>query len=113
LSFPKESRLLKRSEFQSAYEKGFRISGPYFAAVCLRVEGQARAKIGFAVSKAVGGSVIRNRGRRRVREAVRLSLAQLAPGWAVVMQVRRAALGAPFPDLKREVEKVFSRCGTS
>ena len=61
----------------------------------------------------MGGSVTRNRMRRRVREAVRLSLGQLAPEWAVVVQVRRAVLEAPFVDLKREVERIFSRCGRS
>jgi len=95
------------------YEKGFRISGPFFGAVCLRVSGQARGKIGFAVSKTLGGSVVRNRARRRLREAARLSLGQLPPEWAVVLQARRAVLDAPFADLKREVEKLFSRCERS
>jgi ribonuclease P protein component len=95
------------------YEKGFRVPGSYVAALCLRVEGQARAKVGFAVPKSLGGSVVRNRVRRRAREAVRLSLGRLAPQWAVVVQVRRAALEAPFAELRKEIEKIFSRCGTS
>ncbi len=63
--------------------------------------------------KSLGGSVIRNRLRRRVREAVRLSLEQVAPEWAVVVQVRRAVLNAPFMELQREVARIFARCGTS
>jgi hypothetical protein len=31
----------------------------------------------------------------------------------VVVQVRRAALEAPFAELRKEIEKIFSRCGTS
>ena len=112
-SWPKDARLRKRSEFRQVYDQGFRTSSAYFAAVCLKVEGQARAKVGFAVTKALGGSVVRNRIRRRLREAVRLSLGGLAPGWAVVVQARKGALDAPFEDLRKEVEKLFARCGRS
>ena len=93
------------------YDQGFRTSGPYFAAVCLKVQGQTGAKVGFATPRALGGSVVRNRIRRRLREAVRLSFSGLAPGWAVVVQARKGALEAPFEDLRKEVEKLFSRCG--
>jgi ribonuclease P protein component len=77
------------------------------------VEGQARARVGFSVPKALGGSVERNRVRRRLREAARLSLGQLGSEWNVVFQPRRAALEAPFASLRKEVEKLFSRCGRS
>ena len=63
--------------------------------------------------KAVGGSVVRNRVKRRLREAVRPSLGLLGPQWNVVIQVRLAAVKAPFASLKREVERLFSRCGPS
>ena len=104
---------MRRPDFEAVYEKGFRLSGPYFAAVCLKVEGSERAKVGFAVPKALGGSVARNRIRRRLREAVRVNLARLGSGWAVVFQVRRATGQAPFADLTREVEKLFARCARS
>lgn len=55
--------------------------------------------------------MVRNRIRRRLREAVRLSYSGLAPGWAVVVQARKGALEAPFEALRKEVEKLFSRCG--
>ena len=61
----------------------------------------------------MGDSVDRNRLRRRLREAARLSLDQLGPEWNVVFQARRATMEAPFASLKREVEKLFSRCGRS
>ena len=77
------------------------------------MEGQARPRVGFAVPKAVGGSVIRNRVRRRLREAVRLNLGQLGPQWNVVIQVRAGAREAPFAELKKDVEKLFSQCERS
>ena len=112
-SFPKEARLLRRPDFQKVYEEGSRVSGPFFVGVCLALEGQARARVGFAVPKALGGSVIRNRIRRRLREAVRLNLGQLGPRWNVVLQARKSVLAAAPPDLSREVGRLLSRCGTS
>jgi len=57
--------------------------------------------------------VVRNRIKRRVREAVRLRLDQLSPQCELVINPRRKALDAPFPDLEREVEKLFFRCAGS
>jgi len=55
--------------------------------------------------------VARNRLKRRVREAMRMNLWRLGPEWSMVVNPRQAALIAPFEDLKREVEKLFWRCG--
>jgi ribonuclease P protein component len=49
--------------------------------------------------------------RRRVREAVRTRLNQLGSQWEVVFNPRKGVLDAPFPELLREVERVFLRCG--
>jgi ribonuclease P protein component len=57
--------------------------------------------------------VVRNRIRRRVREAVRQYLDRLNPQWSIVINPRRRAFDAPMPDLRREVEKLFLRCSGS
>lgn len=103
--------MLRRSDFQSVYEHGFRVPGPFFVAFCFAKEAQPRARVGFAASRALGGSVVRNRIRRRLREAVRLNLEKLGPRWNVVLQARKAALTADFSDLNREIQRLFSRCG--
>jgi ribonuclease P protein component len=54
--------------------------------------------------------VLRNRLRRRVREAVRLRLDRLGPEWQIVINPRRSALDAAFEDLTREVERLFAKC---
>ena len=53
---------------------------------------------------------MRNRIKRRLREAVRFCLDRLNPQWSIVINPRRKALDAPFPDLQREVERLFQRC---
>ena len=55
----------------------------------------------------------RNRIKRRLREAVRLSLDRLNPQWSIVINPRTKALQAPMADLRREVERLFLRCNGS
>jgi ribonuclease P protein component len=95
------------------YDEGFRISGPYFAAFCLKVAGQNRPRVGLTATKALGKSVVRNRLKRRLREAVRLNLGRLGSEWAVVFNLRKSLLDAPFDALQREVGRVFARCEAS
>jgi ribonuclease P protein component len=54
--------------------------------------------------------VVRNRIKRRIREAVRARLPLLSPQWQVVINPRRRVLTAGFPDLVQEIEKLFLRC---
>ena len=70
-------------------------------------------KIGFTLPRAIGKAVVRNRIRRRLREAVRGRLDRLNPQWSIVINPRRKAFEAPFPELQREVEKLFLRCNGS
>ncbi len=107
LSFPKSARLLKRADFVRVYEKGRRHFGAHMTFFYL--DGEAgRARVGFTVSRALGGSVERNRIRRRVREAVRLNLAGLEHAADVVINPKRTAAKADFPVLVAEVAKGFS-----
>lgn len=69
--------------------------------------------MGFTTPRALGKAVVRNRIRRRVREAVRLRLHELDPQCSLVINPRRKALEAPFTEIQREVEKLFLRCSAS
>jgi ribonuclease P protein component len=98
------------------YDHGARYSSPLFAAFYARrldAEGPPGPRIGFTLPRALGGAVVRNRIKRRVREAVRLRRDQLNPQWEIVFNPRRAAIDSPLPDLIREVEKFFLRCNNS
>jgi ribonuclease P protein component len=55
--------------------------------------------------------VIRNRIKRRVREAVRARLDLPGAGWEVVINPRGRVMTAEFTQIEREVEKLFQRCG--
>ncbi len=67
-------------------------------------------RIGFTVPRALGKAVDRNRIRRRLREAVRHHLSELAEdtmGLDVVFNPKRSALDSPFESLSQEVERAF------
>jgi ribonuclease P protein component len=109
-AFPKSARLLRRADFRRVYEAGRRISNPYFAAFCAAREGGGGPRVGLAAPRALGKAVVRNRIKRRLREAVRRNLWRLGPGWDVVIQGRKAVLEAPFEELLEAVERLFARC---
>jgi ribonuclease P protein component len=58
----------------------------------------------------VGNAVVRNRIKRRIREAFRLHRLDLVGGWDIVLNPRRAVFDAPFDEIERALGKVMQRC---
>ena len=46
------------------------------------------SRFGFSINARIGGAVVRNRLKRRLREAIRLRMATIEPGWDVVFIAR-------------------------
>ncbi len=68
------------------------------------------ARLGFTVTKKVGNAVVRNRIRRRMREAARAVVPGAGrPGFDYVMVARPHALRVPFPDLVHDLERALAR----
>jgi ribonuclease P protein component len=68
----------------------------------LRTGTEADCRTGFVTSKRVGGAVVRNRIRRRLREIVRHHPEVLAPGFWLVVIARPAAARASYSALEHE-----------
>ena len=106
-------KALRTADFRKVYDHGKRVSGPLFAAFCLARQGDSAgcgARLGLTLPRAIGGSVVRNRIKRRMREAFRLHRAELNPQWDIVINPRRTALAAPFTDLESALRKVIELC---
>ena len=112
VGFPASTRILKAVDFRKAYNQGTRFTSRYFAAFCLRVartqdEGP---RLGFTIPRAFGKAVLRNRVKRRLREALRLRLMEMAPEWDIVINPRRPAIAAPVEELRRELDRLVAQC---
>ena len=67
-------------------------------------------RFGFTVTKALGGAVVRNRIRRRLKAAVVATSGPLAQaGHDYVVVARAAAADRPFDELKKDLEQAFQR----
>jgi ribonuclease P protein component len=65
-------------------------------------------RVGFTVTKKVGNAVVRNRIRRRLREALkRVSSLEAAPDHDYVLMARGAALTMVFEALVGEIDRGF------
>lgn len=113
---PKEARLLKRAEFLRVYEQGARVEGRFMTVFLFpNNKGLHRAGI-TATKKAIGKAHDRNRAKRLLREAFRLSKAELnmvSPEFDWVLNARRSILHVklekPLAEFKHIVETIASR----
>lgn len=104
----REARLRKHADFDTVYRNGRRLFSAHLTVFFLPRDA-AGARVGFTVPRALGEAVVRNRIRRRMREAVRLSLSAAGSGVDVVVHPKKSALTADFAALCREVERAFEK----
>jgi ribonuclease P protein component len=86
--FPKKYRILRPAEFERAFNRRER-AGDGVLLVFGCENGLPHARLGMAVSRKVGGAVFRNRWKRLIREAFRLSRAELPAGTDLVVVPRQ------------------------
>ena len=104
-------RLKKRREFLRAASRGKRAARP--GLVLQAVAGEpGQVRVGFTVTKKVGNAVVRNRARRRLKEAVRLSLStDQAAGWDLVLIGRDGTGQRPFAKLIEDLRGALKQAG--
>lgn len=102
----RELRLRGRKRFDAVFRQG-RLWADHLLVLRALPNGLSHNRYGFITSKRLGKAVVRNRVRRRLREAVR-TLA-LKPGWDIVISARAPAAQANFHELKRAVASLLNR----
>ncbi|HEX4037829.1 MAG TPA: ribonuclease P protein component [Acidobacteriaceae bacterium] len=110
----RSARLRKHADYQRVYQASRRYSSQSMTYFFREREGNGpQPRVGLTTGRALGAAVERNRIRRRMREAVRLHLAQLPARVDVVLHPRRAVLDLEFIRLEREVARIFASIGSN
>ena len=105
-------RLKRRAEFLRVAAKGRKAPVHGLVLQALARDDDLPARLGFTVTKKVGNAVVRNRTRRRLKEAARLVLAQ-APvsGVDLVLIGRDATRGRDFRLLMDDITRALAKAG--
>ena len=108
--FPRARRVRRRAEFQQVFDAGRRVQGKYFT-LLMAPNDAAGVRLGIVASKKLGGSVLRNRAKRLIREVFRQS--QPLPGRQdvdVVVIPRRELFDAAYSSLETDFRATYRRC---
>jgi ribonuclease P protein component len=112
VSVAKPGRLRRRPEFLRVAASGKKAAvGGVVLQVLTRQDAES-ARLGFTVTKKVGNAVVRNRIRRRLREAARLLLAERPlSGVDLVLIGRDSTRKRNFISLQGDIRRALDRTG--
>ncbi len=107
--FPADRRIRLSRDFARVRAEGRTVRGGLLMLAVLPVEGEIPLRVGLVTSKRIGGAVVRNRIRRRLREIVRRHQHALEKGHWLVVIARPAAARADFATLQSEWLRLAER----
>ncbi len=85
-------------------------SHPLLTARMLRTDLEM-TRFAMATSRAIGSAVVRNRVRRRIREALRSMGTTIQPGWDVLLIARRGLVEVDYETLVKTLRRQLTRGG--
>lgn len=101
-----EQYLTKPEQFKAVFNKGASLVDK-LVVMKFYSNGLSITRYGFSVSSRVGGAVIRNKIKRRMREILRSTT--IEPGWDIVLIARPAAARTDFNTLFISISKLLER----
>ncbi|MDB5373191.1 MAG: ribonuclease protein component [Belnapia sp.] len=105
------SRLTRRSEFLRVAGRGRKAARPALVLQALP-QSEGPLRVGFTATKKIGNAVARNRAKRRLRAAARLTLAEAPPpGWDLVLIARNDTGTRPWDKLLADLRGALRHLG--
>lgn len=102
--------LSRPQDFTAIQGSGTTRSHPFFTARFLRTD-LMTTRFGLSTGRRLGGAVVRNRVRRRLREVLRAMGPTIQPGWDVLIITRPAIVVADHDALVEAVRRTLVRGG--
>ncbi|SCG84570.1 ribonuclease P [Proteiniborus sp. DW1] len=106
----KKLRLKSNRDFRKTYDKGKSFANKYLVIFFVK-NGLENSRVGVAVTKKLGNSVIRNRVRRRIREAYRLNEYKVKQGYDIIFLSRVSARDVGYKELESAVLHLLKLAG--
>ncbi len=66
-------------------------------------------RVGVTAGRSVGGAVQRNRAKRLLREAMRMLLPEIRPGWDLILIARQPLPGATYQQVQAALSQLMRR----
>ncbi len=106
---PRKFRLKKKGDFQKAYHQGKSLTNSYLVMYSFRRPDNKESRIGFSVSKKLGKAFLRNKIKRRLREAAKLHLHELKTPFDIIFIARPKIKGISFKDVEKNMVALLER----
>ena len=111
---PAPERLKRRAEFRRLAAQGRKAPMPGLVLQALSRPDDGAARVGFTVTKKIGNAVVRNRTRRRLKEAARLWLAgHPVAGVDLVLIGRAGTRSRDFAKLQDDLRRALTKTGVA
>ena len=102
--------LSRPQDFAAIQGAGTTKAHPLFTARFLRTD-LSTTRFGLSTGRRLGGAVVRNRVRRRLREALRVMTPSFQPGWDVLIIARPAIVETDHDTLVGALHRTLERGG--
>lgn len=103
----KQNRLTKKKDFEAVFKKGKTAKADFLYAR-FKNNGLECSRLGFIVSKKVSNKATRrNLIKRRLRNAARLKIGAVKPGFDIAFVALPAILNKKYKEIEQEIEKIL------
>jgi ribonuclease P protein component len=107
---PRLVMLSRPEDFAALQGQGSVRSNPLLVVRIRRTDFE-ETRFGFSTGRKLGGAVVRNRVRRRLREALRVMAPSFQPGWDVLIIARPPVLAVDYKTLTASLHNLLRRGG--